>query len=302
MSSMLTSEILEAVLLAAGSATVNVNDIIDYYGVTEDPKDVKKQLNICIEELKAKYSGSCGIQFVITENKTMAFSTNPDYGEDVAGIMRLLKEKELSKTLLETLSIVAYVQPATKNEIVAYRNGRNCDYAINKLLEEGLIEIAGQRDTVGRPFEYKTTDKFLVKFKLSSISELPNADEVRDRFKKLNEKTAADNMFAEKEIDERDIDLNEDETIRGVLDEEEEALRELRSRNAAAELAAAEQIMQREKEALDRVKSLNDDDDNSYDDEDIAASSDVGDGYQQEHSYYESSSDYYSDNFDSDNE
>jgi segregation and condensation protein B len=73
---------------------------------------------------------------------------------------------------METLSIIAYKQPISKPEIEAIR-GVNCDYAIHKLLEKGLIEITGKSDSIGRPMLYGTSAKFMEYFGINDLSELP---------------------------------------------------------------------------------------------------------------------------------
>ena len=74
--------------------------------------------------------------------------------------------------MLETLSIIAYKQPVTKQEIEAIR-GVKCDHPVNKLLEYNLICEAGRLDAVGRPILFKTTEEFLRYFGVSSVKELP---------------------------------------------------------------------------------------------------------------------------------
>ena len=78
----------------------------------------------------------------------------------------------LSQSALETLAIIAYNQRATRAEIEAIR-GVNSDGTIYKLLDYGLIEDAGKADLPGKPTTYKTTNKFLDYFNLSSKDELP---------------------------------------------------------------------------------------------------------------------------------
>ena len=78
---------------------------------------------------------------------------------------------------METLSIIAYRQPATRAEIEAVR-GVKCDYSVQLLLKRGLIEEAGQRETLGRPTQYRTTDKFLMHFGIESIDPLPDINEL----------------------------------------------------------------------------------------------------------------------------
>ena len=80
--------------------------------------------------------------------------------------------------MLETLSIVAYKQPVTKQEIEAIR-GVKSDFAVNKLLEYRLIKELGRLDTIGHPIVFGTTEEFLRCFGVSSIEQLPDIDEVQ---------------------------------------------------------------------------------------------------------------------------
>jgi segregation and condensation protein B len=81
----------------------------------------------------------------------------------------------LSAPALETLAIVAYLQPVTKAEIEAVR-GVNVESVVNTLLDRRFIVESGRRDVPGRPAEYKTTPDFLESFGLRSIDELPPVD------------------------------------------------------------------------------------------------------------------------------
>ncbi len=81
----------------------------------------------------------------------------------------------LSPAAMETLAIVAYLQPVTKTEIEALR-GVNVDGVITTLTDRSFIVDAGRKDVVGRPMLYRTTPLFLESFGLRSLSELPALD------------------------------------------------------------------------------------------------------------------------------
>ncbi len=81
----------------------------------------------------------------------------------------------LSPAAMETLAIIAYLQPATKAEIEAVR-GVNVDSVVTTLLDRRFIAEAGRREVVGRPLEFKTTAEFLESFGLRSLTELPRVD------------------------------------------------------------------------------------------------------------------------------
>ena len=87
------------------------------------------------------------------------------------------KKQVLTDVVLETLSIIAYKQPVTKQEIEVIR-GVKCDFAVNKLAEYKLVKELGRLDTIGKPIVFGTTEEFLRCFGVSSIEELPDIDEV----------------------------------------------------------------------------------------------------------------------------
>jgi segregation and condensation protein B len=85
---------------------------------------------------------------------------------------------KLSPPALETLTVVAYRQPITRAEIEAVR-GVQCAEMLKHLLERGLVRIAGEDNSLGRPYLYETTRQFLEVFGLGSLDELPLADRLR---------------------------------------------------------------------------------------------------------------------------
>ena len=89
------------------------------------------------------------------------------------------QEKSLSRSLMETLAILAYRQPVTRPEVDFIR-GVNSDYAIRKLLELGLADVKGRSDSLGRPLLYGTTRRFLEQFGLNSLDDLPTLREIEE--------------------------------------------------------------------------------------------------------------------------
>ena len=82
----------------------------------------------------------------------------------------------ISQAQLETLAIIAYKQPITKGEIEDIR-GVSADHAGLKLMENGLVDEVGRKDTPGRPILFGTTEAFLRHFGFRSIRELPPLDD-----------------------------------------------------------------------------------------------------------------------------
>jgi segregation and condensation protein B len=100
------------------------------------------------------------------------FLTKPAYQASISILLKQQSKKRLSTSAMETLSIIAYKQPISKTEIENIR-GVNCDYAVQKLLDKGLIEITGKAETIGRPMLYGTTAKFMEYFGINDLIELP---------------------------------------------------------------------------------------------------------------------------------
>jgi len=99
------------------------------------------------------------------------FASAPS-ARDVVEAYLLPPKSNLSTPALETLAIVAYMQPVTRGEIESIR-GVASDSVISTLLDRGFIAEAGRKDVVGRPMLYKTTPEFLEAFGLRSVDDLP---------------------------------------------------------------------------------------------------------------------------------
>lgn len=174
---------IEAIIFASGDA-VATRFIVEKLGCTI------KEVNAAVSELKEKYGENSGIQ-LLTFNGKLQFASNPKYKEKVAEVLVPVKEKEFTKTVLECAAIIAYKQPVTKPEVEEIRQV-SCDYAFQKLLEIKMIEPCGRKDAVGKPILYATTDEFLKRFKLNSIDELPDYDELMAQIAELNNKLLAE--------------------------------------------------------------------------------------------------------------
>lgn len=129
-------------------------------------------LDYLIDQLKREYERSDRGIRMLELNDAYQLCTKPEYYEALIRIVNHPKKPKLTDVMLETLSIIAYKQPVTKQEIEAIR-GVKCDHPVNKLLEYNLICEAGRLDAVGRPILFKTTEEFLRYFGVSSVKELP---------------------------------------------------------------------------------------------------------------------------------
>lgn len=106
------------------------------------------------------------------------------------------KPPKLSASQLETLTIIAYYQPATKAMVEQIR-GVDSSYSITALLNKKLIEDAGRLNVPGRPIQYRTTPDFLRTFALQSLEDLPEIEKVS-----LGEPVSEDNTEQQMQIEE----------------------------------------------------------------------------------------------------
>ena len=202
--------VIESVVFVAGEPVL-ISDLCFKFDVK--PKQIEK----ADEKLNQKYDENSGIKLLCFNNK-LQFASNPKYVDQVSAILNPIRQRNLTKATLETIAIIAYKQPVTRLEIEEIR-GVNCDYAINILLEHKLIEIVGRKEAVGKPALFGTTDEFLKRFNISSVSDLPDYNELLANIQKIRE-TYSDSLFnrfdpvtpAEEEMDKKLAELSKTET------------------------------------------------------------------------------------------
>ncbi len=171
------TNIIESILFVSGTQ-VAIKDISEKLEVTD--ADILK----AAKKLQEKHNEESGIHLLIF-NKKLQFSSNPNYANEVSSVLNPIKEKELSKSMLEVAAIIAYKQPVTRIDLEEIR-GHDSEYPVQKLLELGVIEPVGRKDAVGRPVMFGTTDKFLKRFQISSLDELPDYEELINKIQLLN--------------------------------------------------------------------------------------------------------------------
>jgi len=106
---------------------------------------------------------------------TCQLCTKEQYAPYIREALGIRRGGNLSASSMEVLAVVAYNQPVTRTFVDLVR-GVDSSYAVNSLLDKGLIEAAGRLDAPGRPMLYVTTDKFLRVFGINSLDELPETE------------------------------------------------------------------------------------------------------------------------------
>lgn len=126
-----------------------------------------------IQEIQTDYANAGRAVQVLEIGGGFQMCTKPEYGRWVRKLYNEKMSTRLSPAALETLAIIAYKQPVTRAEIETIR-GVDISGPLEKLLDRGLVKIAGKKEVAGRPLVYATTEQFLRVFGLNHLSELPD--------------------------------------------------------------------------------------------------------------------------------
>ncbi len=161
---------IEAILFAAGERI----DIARLAAVLETDPDEIEQATDALANLYAFERR--GIRILKLEKGYQMVSSG-EMADYVTKALETRKPPKLSSSQLETLTIIAYYQPATKAMVEQIR-GVDSSYSVAALMNKKLIEEAGRLNVPGRPIQYKTTPDFLRTFGLSSLEELPPIDKI----------------------------------------------------------------------------------------------------------------------------
>ncbi len=190
-------DIVLSVLFVAGEG-IEKSFIAEKLNLTEE------EIEKVVEELKAEYCGDKAIHVITFKNKVQ-LASNPNYADYISEVLNPIREKSLTRAALETLAIIAYKQPITKLEIEDIRRV-NCDYAVQILSDQNMIEVVGRKDAVGKPLLFGTTENFLKRFNLTDLAELPDYEGLLERIKVIEEdEPKSDSLYNEFKISDEEI-------------------------------------------------------------------------------------------------
>ena len=156
---------IEAILFVAGDA-VDTKDLARALGLEE------KRIRKVLRELESEYDFQQRGFMLKRFGSKIHLATRPIYAEDVVRLLQPVQKQSLSQAVMETLAVVAYRQPVTRAEVEQIR-GVKCDYSLQSLINKGLIQEVGRKDTVGRPILFGTTEEFLSRFGIENLDMLP---------------------------------------------------------------------------------------------------------------------------------
>ena len=165
---------IEAILFAAGYP-VSYEKLGEVLGLPA------KDVELIVGDMQAAFNSEDsprGIQ-LLTFPDTCQLCTKEKFLPYIREALGIKRGGNLSASSLEVLAVVAYNQPVTRAFVDQVR-GVDSSYAVNSLLDKGLIESCGRLDAPGRPMLFATTDKFLRVFGLNSLDDLPVTEPLVD--------------------------------------------------------------------------------------------------------------------------
>ena len=161
---------IEAILFAAGERVETARLAM---ALEADEADIIAAADALADELAFARRG---IRILKLEKGYQMVSSG-EMADYVTKALETRKPPKLSSSQLETLTIIAYYQPATKAMVEQIR-GVDSAYSVAALMNKKLIEEAGRLNVPGRPIQYRTTPDFLRTFGLSTLEELPPIEKV----------------------------------------------------------------------------------------------------------------------------
>lgn len=169
----------EALLFAADDPidAVRIAEIVAE--VTGEAEIDAERVEAVIERLREMYSTNGRAFEIVAWAGGYRLVTREEVAPFVKAMVRDEQRSSLSRSLLETVAVVAYKQPVTRPEVDFVR-GVNSDYALRKLMELELVDVEGRSESLGRPLLYGTTPDFLEQFGLDTLDDLPTIREVEE--------------------------------------------------------------------------------------------------------------------------
>lgn len=161
---------IEAILFAAGEP-VPVSRMAEI--LQRDESEIHAAAQALSDELAFARRGIR----VLRLDESYQMCSSSEMAEAITRTLETRKPPKLSASQLETLTIIAYYQPATRAYVEQLR-GVDSAYTVNALLTKKLIEECGRLNVPGRPILYRTTPDFLRTFGLQSLDDLPEIKKI----------------------------------------------------------------------------------------------------------------------------
>lgn len=158
--------LVEGILFVNGKAvkTEDLEKTLDF-----SKKDVVALIEEMNQDYTSRNSGFC----IVPVGGGFQLFTHPNFKDELTELFGKRNENKIPKSSLETLAIIAYKQPVTKEDVDKIR-GVSSTRSLNTLLALKLVNISGTSDTIDKSPLYSTTGRFLEFFRIKSMDDLPS--------------------------------------------------------------------------------------------------------------------------------
>ncbi len=237
---------VEAILFAVGRA-ISVQELSEL--AKESPAEIKHAL----QELKKQYVERGSPLLVMEETDSWKLTVHEKY---LSFVQQINPHTELSKSILETLAVIAWKQPARQSDVIKIRTNKAYEH-VDELEKLGFVS----KEKYGRSFLLKVTSKFFDYF------DLPGEKGVREIFKDVKDIGEAQAKLLDQEA-EKELGLHIYESHSDKKEAAKEHLGELEvfedvdneeSTESEEELEEAPSVSEEDKSAQ-MIKSLSDED------------------------------------------
>ena len=251
-------DLLEALLFSLGR-TVSLEEMAICLHMGVDGAE------LAAERLRKKYEERQGGLLIRKLEGKYQMVSHPKTYDALIRVVKQSRKPVLSDVHLETLSIIAYCQPVTKAEVERIR-GVKSDHAVNRLVEFGLIEEVGRLDAPGRPVLFGTTEEFLTRFGVDSLSSLPSLPKDLEKLleeevtEELKDSLGLEPEKAEEPKEEKDEEAKEEVKEEKVEESKEEQPEEMEAEGNVEEETKPEveaQEEEREEQYLEDIQEEN---------------------------------------------
>lgn len=164
--------VIESLLYTVGSDGIELSAIKKVLDIPTN------EIKLLLKDMAKEMSNNenCGLCIKVFGDKYYLLTKEQNH-EFLAKLIDIKTHNPLTASLLETLAIIAYNQPCTRGKIEEIRN-TDPSFAVDKLIELGLVVNTGRADTPGNPYLYEVTQKFFEIFGIKSIKDLPPIEEM----------------------------------------------------------------------------------------------------------------------------
>ena len=248
-------DLLEALLFSLGR-TVSLEEMAICLHMGVDGAE------LAAERLRKKYEERQGGLLIRKLEGKYQMVSHPKAYDALIRVVKQSRKPVLSDVHLETLSIIAYCQPVTKAEVERIR-GVKSDHAVNRLVEFGLIEEVGRLDAPGRPVLFGTTEEFLTRFGVDSLSSLPSLPKDLEKLleeevtEELKDSLGLEPEKPEVEAQEEKVEEAQEEKSEEPKEESEESKEEKPEESKEEQPEESKEEQPEEMEAEDNVEEEN---------------------------------------------